>query len=86
METGTLQSGGSYGLGYEIERITPPGVIAEGHTGGYPGSYTCWYYLPETETYVTFNLNYLHATPPAEEKIAAIRAAVLTYLQNGSSG
>lgn len=86
MENGTPQSGGRYGLGYGTERITPPGVTVQGHTGGYPGSFTCWYYLPETDTYVTFNLNNLRASPPVEEKIMAIRAAVLAYLKNGSAG
>ena len=85
MENGTPQSGGKYGLGYETQRIVPPNVTVQGHTGGYPGSYTCWYYLPETDTYVTFNLNNLHGTPPVEEKIVAIRAAVLAFLKNGPS-
>ncbi len=84
-ENGTPQSGGHYSLGYGTERITPPGVTVQGHTGGYPGSFTCWYYLPETDTYVTFNLNNLRASPPVEEKITAIRAAVLAYLKNGSA-
>lgn len=86
MEKGTPQSGtGGYGLGYATEFIAPPGVTVQGHTGGYPGSFTFWYYLPETDTYLTFNLNSL-GSPAATENLTAIRAAIVTYLKNGSAG
>jgi D-alanyl-D-alanine carboxypeptidase len=80
MEKPTLVSRGrGYGLGYSTERFTPPDVTVQGHTGGYPGSFTFWYYLPEKGTYVTYNLN---SVGTSEENFKTIRAAVLTYLKD----
>lgn len=58
MEKTTTQSGrAGYGLGYATEFIAPANLTVKGHTGGYPGSFTFWNYVPERDTYVTFNLN-----------------------------
>jgi D-alanyl-D-alanine carboxypeptidase len=83
MERPTPQSGkAGYGLGYSTEVITPPGMTVRGHTGGYPGSFTLWYYVPERDTYLTVNVNYLGSAPEAGKKLTAIRAAVLTEIRN----
>ncbi len=84
MEKATPQSGKSgYGLGYTTENITTPGIVAQGHTGGYPGSFTFWYYLPETDTYLTYNVNYLGSMQEVIQKMKVVRADVLTYMKNG---
>ncbi len=70
MEKATPQSGKTgYGLGYTTEKITTPVIIAQGHTGGYPGSFTFWYYLPETDTYLTYNVNYLGSMQEVVQKM-----------------
>ena len=83
MEKATPQSGKTgYGLGYTTENITTPVIIAQGHTGGYPGSFTFWYYLPETDTYLTYNVNYLGSMQEVVQKMKLVRADVLTYMKN----
>ena len=83
MEKATPQSGKTgYGLGYTTEKITTPVIIAQGHTGGYPGSFTFWYYLPETDTYLTYNVNYLGSMEEVVQKMKLVRADVLTYMKN----
>ncbi|MGD0081256.1 MAG: serine hydrolase domain-containing protein [Methanoregula sp.] len=82
MEKPTPQSGKTgYGLGYATEFVAPANLIVQGHTGGYPGSYTFWYYLPEKDTYVTFNLN---SAGTSLDNLRIIRTAVLTYVNNGT--
>ena len=79
METATQQSGkAGYGLGYTTGHIGPSNVTIMGHTGGYPGSFTFWYYLPEQDTYVTWNLNGMGTSP---QGIADIRSAIIEYLK-----
>jgi len=47
-----------YGLGYIITSLDEPGDLTlYGHTGGYPGASTFWYYLEEEETYLTLHAN-----------------------------
>ena len=83
MEKGTPQSGTKgYGLGYSTTTITPPGITAKGHTGGYPGSFTFWYYLPEKDAYVTFNVNYVGSMQDTVQKMKAVQSDVLAYLKN----
>lgn len=78
MEKSTPQSGkAGYGLGYATEHIGPANVTAQGHTGGYPGSFTFWYYLPEQDTYVTYNLNSIGTM----QGISDFRSSVLGYLK-----
>ena len=80
MERPTPQSGAAgYGLGYSTERIA--NLIVQGHTGGYPGSYTFWYYVPEKDTYVTFNLN---SAGTSLANLATVRNSILAYVKNGT--
>jgi len=84
MERPTPQSRQTgYGLGYSTERIAPGNITVQGHTGGYPGSFTFWYYLPEQDTYVTYNLN---SVGTSMQGVKDIRSSVLGYLKNGTSG
>lgn len=78
METPTPQSGkAGYGLGYSTNVIAPSNVTVQGHTGGYPGSFTFWYYLPEEDTYVTWNLNGMGTS---QTGVADIRRAIIAAL------
>lgn len=80
METPTPQSKkAGYGLGYAKAVIPPANVTVIGHTGGYPGSFTFWYYLPEQDTYVTWNLNGMGGTSQAG--VTDIRSAITRYLK-----
>jgi D-alanyl-D-alanine carboxypeptidase len=84
MEKPTQQSGAAgYGLGYATERVAPANLTVQGHTGGYPGSFTFLYYLPEKDTYVTFNLNSAGGTL---DNLRIMRTSILTYLSTGSVG
>lgn len=67
-----------YGLGYTTAISTPSNVTYQGHGGGYPGSFTFWYYLPEKDTYVTVNLN---SAEMSTDNLRAIRTELLTYLK-----
>lgn len=79
METPTSQSGkAGYGLGYSTTVIVPANVTVLGHTGGYPGSFTFWYYLPEQNTFVTWNLNSLGTS---QKGITDIRSSIIGYLE-----
>ena len=83
MEKPSPQSrGASYGLGYSTEFNADSNLTLQGHTGGYPGSFTFMYYLPEQDTYVTFNLNSVGTSPG---NLRTIRAAILTYLKSGAA-
>jgi D-alanyl-D-alanine carboxypeptidase len=78
MEKATPQSGhAGYGLGYATEQIGPTNITAQGHTGGYPGSFTFWYYLPAQDTYVTYNLNSIGTM----QGIRDLRSSILGYLK-----
>jgi D-alanyl-D-alanine carboxypeptidase len=82
MEKATPQSGkAGYGLGYVTEYIASANITVQGHAGGYPGSFTFWYYLPEKDTYVTFNLN---SAGTSLDNLAVIRTAVLSQVNNGT--
>jgi D-alanyl-D-alanine carboxypeptidase len=83
MEKATPQSGKTgYGLGYTTENITTPGIIVQGHTGGYPGSFTFWYYLPESDTYLTYNVNSVGSMLDVMQKMKIVRADVLNFMKN----
>jgi len=74
--TGTRTSG--YGLGYEIQKNATTNLTLQGHSGGYYGSATFWYYSPELDTYVTMNANSaVHAAAANKE----IWLPILGYLQ-----
>jgi D-alanyl-D-alanine carboxypeptidase len=80
MEKPTRQSGkAGYGLGYTTEYESSSNATVQGHTGGYPGSFTFWYYLPEQDTYVTWNLN---SAGTSIDNLRVIRTSILTYLKN----
>lgn len=82
MEKPTAQSGrAGYGLGYATEFIAPANLTVQGHTGGYPGSFTFWYYVPEKDTYVTFNLN---SAGRSMENLGVVRTTVLNGVRNGT--
>lgn len=52
---GNVTSG--YGLGYGVRHDTGSNSTLAGHSGSYPGSVTFWYFIPETDTYFTLNVN-----------------------------
>ena len=68
----------SYGLGYTTAFSAASNVTYQGHGGGYPGSFTLWYYLPEKDTYVTINLN---SADMSIDNLMEIRKALFTYLK-----
>jgi D-alanyl-D-alanine carboxypeptidase len=82
MEKPSPQSGReAYGLGYISGIDAPSNVTYRGHGGGYPGSFTLWYYLPELDTYMTVNLN---SADMSTDNLQVIRTALLTYLKTGT--
>jgi len=52
---GNVTSG--YGLGYGVRHDAGTNSTLAGHSGSYPGSVTFWYFIPETGTYFTLNVN-----------------------------
>jgi len=52
---GNVTSG--YGLGYGVRHDAGTSSTLAGHSGSYPGSVTFWYFIPETDTYFTVNVN-----------------------------
>lgn len=82
MEKPSAQSGKEgYGLGYTTVFSAASNVTYQGHGGGYPGSFTLWYYLPEKDTYVTLNLN---SAEMSTDNLKPIQTALFTYLKNGT--
>ena len=82
MEKPTPQSGpAGYGLGYTTAFVAPANLTLQGHSGGYPGSFTLWSYLPEKDAYVTINLN---SIGNSLDNIKNVRNAVLVYVNNGT--
>lgn len=80
MEKPTPQSGKTgYGLGYTTTQVSPPDITVQGHTGGYPGSFSFWYYLPEKDAYLTYDLNSIGSAPNA---MKTIRSSILQYLKD----
>ena len=79
METPMVQSGtAGYGLGYTKSVISPDNITVIGHTGGYPGAFTFWYYLPDQDTYFTWNLNGMGTS---QAGMADIRTAIIGHLK-----
>ncbi|MCK9630768.1 MAG: beta-lactamase family protein [Methanoregula sp.] len=82
MEIPSPQSGSmSYGLGYMNGFDAASNVTTQGHSGGYPGSFTFLDYLPEQDTYVAMNMN---SADISTDNLKKIRTALLTYLKNGT--
>lgn len=82
MEKPSPQSGRvSYGLGYITAIGEPSNVTYLGHSGGYPGSFTFWDYLPEQDTYVAMNMN---SADISTDNLKLIHTALLTYLKKGT--
>jgi len=80
MEKPTPQSGKTgYGLGYTTTQVSPPDITVQGHTGGYPGSFSFWYYLPEKDAYLTYDLNSIGSAP---DSMKTIRSSILQYLKD----
>lgn len=80
MEKPTPQSGKTgYGLGYTTTQVSPPDITVQGHTGGYPGSFSFWYYLPEKDAYLTYDLNSIGSAPNA---MKTIRSSILQYMKD----
>jgi len=52
---GNVTSG--YGLGYGVRHDAGDNTTIVGHSGSYPGSFTYWYYIPETDSCITMNVN-----------------------------
>ncbi|MCX6688531.1 MAG: serine hydrolase [Methanoregula sp.] len=74
--SGNLTSGS--GLGYSIMRYPPSyNLTLYGHQGGYPGSSTFWFYWPEKDTYISFNVNSMMKEAGVQENIFN---PVLVYL------
>lgn len=51
-----------YGLGYATAYSETRNVTLEGHSGGYPGSFSFMYYYPEKEAYIAINVNTIDET------------------------
>ncbi|NMB79094.1 MAG: serine hydrolase [Methanomicrobiales archaeon] len=84
METPDPLSGASgYGLGYQNHTIKDADIEVRGHTGGYPGSFTFWYYLPAEDTYVTYNINSVGSSPA---NIGKMRVALLNSIRKATTG
>ena len=78
---GSASSG--YGLGYEVRRIPEMNLTLSGHSGGYYGSSTFWYYSPELDAYVTLNAN---SAVRAADAYNEIYLPIFHYLQQQAAG
>lgn len=78
MEEPSTQSG-DYGLGYATNQLKSLNMTIMGHNGGYPGSITYWYYIPEKDTYIALNLNSMDVSM---EKPDNVLKSVLLYIEN----
>ena len=67
-----------YGLGYGQIINSSMNLTLWGHTGGYPGSYTMWYYWEEEDTALTINLNSMGDLGAANQEILV---PLLSYIQ-----
>ncbi len=74
---GSASSG--YGLGYEMKRMADTNYTLWGHSGGYYGSATFWYYIPELDAYVTMNAN---SAVKAADANREIWLPILRYLED----
>ncbi len=74
---GTTTSG--YGLGYSMQRMTDENFTLGGHSGGYFGSATFFYYVPEQDAYVTMNAN---SAVKAADAYREIYLPILRYLDH----
>jgi len=52
---GNITSG--YGLGYGVRHDADTNITLAGHSGSYPGAFTYWYYIPETDAFITVHVN-----------------------------
>lgn len=70
-----------YGLGYAIISLNEPEELTlYGHTGGYTGASTFWYYLEEEDTYLTLHANSAIKAATAQEEILI---PLLLFLSDG---
>ncbi len=51
-----------YGLGYGTVFSEDRNITLDGHSGGYPGSFSFMYYCPEKEAYIAINVNTIDET------------------------
>ncbi len=68
------------GYGYFTQQNASEGLTLYGHTGGYDGSYTAWYYWAEEDTYIAMNSNSAAKAGAVNEEILA---PVIRYLKEG---
>jgi len=71
------------GYGYFTTQNASEGLTLYGHTGGYYGSYTAWYYWAEKDTYIAMNSNSAAKACAVNQEILA---PVLLYLKDGTAG
>ncbi|OQC71967.1 MAG: beta-lactam binding protein AmpH [Euryarchaeota archaeon ADurb.Bin009] len=79
---GLLEMSVGCGYGYFAQQNATEGLTLYGHTGGYYGSYTAWYYWAEKDTYITMNSNTAAKAGRVNEEILA---PVLRYLKDGAT-
>ncbi|MCP1715193.1 D-alanyl-D-alanine carboxypeptidase [Methanocalculus alkaliphilus] len=86
VDMGPLGSGSQgYGLGYIITSLDEPANLTlSGHTGGYPGASTFWYYLAEEDTYLTLHANSAMRAAAVHEEI--LLPLLLFLTDNGPAG
>ena len=70
------------GYGYFMQQNASEGLTLYGHTGGYHGSYTAWYYWAEKDTYIAMNSNSAAKAGAVNEEILA---PVIRYLKEGKA-
>ncbi|KLK87310.1 beta-lactamase [Methanoculleus sediminis] len=70
------------GYGYFTQQNASEGLTLYGHTGGYYGSYTAWYYWAEKDTYIAMNSNSAAKAGAVNEEILA---PVIRYLKEGKA-
>jgi D-alanyl-D-alanine carboxypeptidase len=58
-----------YGLGYGRAYDQTRNITLEGHSGGYPGSFSFMYYCPERDAYIAINVNDLDETSKTLQNI-----------------
>ena len=58
-----------YGLGYATAYNATHNITLEGHSGGYPGSFSFMYYCPERDAYIAINVNTIDETSRTAREI-----------------
>lgn len=70
------------GYGYFTQQNASEGLTLYGHTGGYYGSYTAWYYWAEKDTCIAMNSNSAVKAGAVNEEVLA---PVIRYLKEGKA-